>query len=217
MEERATGIILRTHPLTETSLIVRWLTADAGRIDTAARGARRAKSPMRGKLDLFYLAQFSFARNRRSELHTLREVSLLDTHRPLRNGLGALRQASYASALIVRTTEPGTPLPELFALMKGFLSRLALAGPAPSLLLAFEINMLMALGQQPPLTDSGLSKSARHLFESCENLDWTNHHWEQPPMDDWRELAQFLFRWLSYHVGGVPRERASALDMATEA
>jgi DNA repair protein RecO (recombination protein O) len=211
MEERATGIILRTHPLTETSLIVRWLTADAGRIDTAARGARGAKSPMRGKLDLFYLAQFSFARSRRSELHTLREVSLLETHRPLRTGLEALRQASYASALILRTTEPGIPLPELFELFKGFLAQLARTGPAPLLVLAFEINLLAALGQQPLLADSGLSPSARHLFASCEHINWANPDWRPSSMADLQELGQFLLRWLTFHVGGVPRERALAL------
>ena len=67
MDERATGIILRTRLLTDTSLIVHWLTPDLGRLATVAKGARRPKSPFRGKLDLFYEADFSFARSRRSE------------------------------------------------------------------------------------------------------------------------------------------------------
>ena len=57
--ERTTGLVLRTRPLTDTSLIVEWLTRDFGRIATAARGARRAKSAFRGQLDLFYLADLS--------------------------------------------------------------------------------------------------------------------------------------------------------------
>ena len=36
MIQSATGLILRTLPLTETSLIVRWLTPDFGRIATVA-------------------------------------------------------------------------------------------------------------------------------------------------------------------------------------
>src|SRR5918996_3333774 len=100
MDERATGIILRTRPLTETSLIVQWLTPDAGRIATVAKGARRPKSPFRGKLDLFYEADFSFARSRKSELHTLREVVLRETHSELREDLGWIQQASYAAAFI---------------------------------------------------------------------------------------------------------------------
>src|ERR1700752_833910 len=99
VDERTTGLIVRTRPLTETSLIVHWLTPDLGRIATVAKGARRSKSPFRGKLDLFYLAEFSFSRSRRSELHTLREVGLLDTNGALRKDLGCLRQACYAAAL----------------------------------------------------------------------------------------------------------------------
>ena len=104
MDERATGLILRTRPLTETSLIVNWLTPEFGRLSTVAKGARRPKSPFRGKLDLFYLADFSFARSRRSDLHTLREVSLRELHPGLREDFGRLQQASYATALIEQTS-----------------------------------------------------------------------------------------------------------------
>ena len=69
MIETATGIILRTRPLTETSLIVHWLTPDFGRLATVAKGARRPKSPFAGQLDLFYAADFSFSRSRSSDLH----------------------------------------------------------------------------------------------------------------------------------------------------
>src|SRR6516164_9889293 len=113
MIENATGLVLRTRPLTETSLIVQWLTPNFGRLATVAKGARRPKSPFRGKLDLFYLADFSFNRSRRSELHALREVSLRETHPGLRRELGCLQQASYGVALIEQTTETETPLPAI--------------------------------------------------------------------------------------------------------
>ena len=72
MIETATGLILRTRPLTETSLIIHWLTPTFGRLATVAKGARRPKSPFLGRLDLFYEADFSFSRSRRSDLHILR-------------------------------------------------------------------------------------------------------------------------------------------------
>src|SRR5216683_912002 len=105
MDERTTGLILRTRPLTETSLIIHWLTPDFGRLATVAKGARRPKSPFAGKLDLFYLADFSFQRSRRSELHNLREVSLRELHAALRQDLGRLQQACYATALVEQSTE----------------------------------------------------------------------------------------------------------------
>src|SRR5271157_2429312 len=104
MIETATGLVLRTRPLTETSLIVHWLTPTHGRLATAAKGAHRPKSPFRGKLDLFYLADFSFSRSRRSDLHTLSEVSLRDPHARLRQDLAGLHQAAYAIQLVEQTT-----------------------------------------------------------------------------------------------------------------
>ena len=86
--ERATGLVLRIRPLTDTSLIVQWLTRDTGRLATVARGARRPKSPFRGQMDLFYLADLSYAHSSRSELHQLREVRLLESHAALRDGPG---------------------------------------------------------------------------------------------------------------------------------
>src|ERR1700689_4933510 len=100
MTESATGLILRTRPLTETSLIVQWLTPNLGRIATVAKGARRAKSPFAGKLDLFYLADISFSRSRHSDLHTLREATLRETHGTIRQDIFKLRHAAYATAFI---------------------------------------------------------------------------------------------------------------------
>src|SRR5882672_9109881 len=138
MIETASGLVLRTRLLTETSLIVHWLTPDLGRIATVAKGARRPKSPFAGKLDLFYEADFSFSRSRRSELHTLREAVLRETHVALRNDLAYLQQASYCVALIAPTTETETPLPEIHGLFAGFLKSLPHQPPRPRTIFAFE-------------------------------------------------------------------------------
>src|SRR5215204_7020927 len=149
MEERTSGIILRIRPLTETSLIVQWLTPDLGRIATVAKGARRPKSPFRGKLDLFYEGDFSFARSRKSDLHVLREVVLTETHAALRTNLGWIQQASYFSALVDQTTETETPLPHIYDLVKNAL-RLILSGPPTALsVFVFEIRRLVELGLGP--------------------------------------------------------------------
>src|SRR5260221_12433724 len=146
MDERACGIVLRLYPLTETSLIVRWLTAEFGRISTVSRGARRPKSPFRGKLDLFYLADFSFSRSRRSELHALREISLRETHPALRHELGYLQQAAYCAALIEQVTEIETPLPVMFDLLTRLLKGLPAQPPQPQTIFAFELRLLGELG-----------------------------------------------------------------------
>src|SRR6478736_8978265 len=172
MIESATGIILRTRLLTETSLIVNWLTAEHGRISTVAKGARKPKSPFAGQLDLFYEADFSYTRSRKSELHTLREVSLKQTHAPLRQEMGWLQQASYAAALSEQTTERETPLPGVFALLHGLLAHLPAQPPQPRTIYAFELKLLDELGLRPDLDDAKLSAATRQLVDALTERDW---------------------------------------------
>src|SRR3954468_826019 len=173
MEERSTGIILRTRPLTETSLIIHWLTPDIGRLSTVAQGARRPKSPFRGKLDLFYEADFTFARSRRSELHTLREISLRNTHTPLRQDLAYVRQASYAAALLEQTTETETPLPGMMQLMNCFLTALPQRPPEPQMLFAFELKLARELGLEPDLEQVRLTPGGREILKAFLASDWS--------------------------------------------
>ena len=171
MDQRTTGIILRTRPFTETSLIVNWLTFDRGRLATLAKGARRPKSPFRGKLDLFYLADFSFA-SHRSNLHGLREVRLRETHSGLRNNLAYLQQASYCVALIEQTTETETPLAGIATLLAGLVSHLPQRPPQASTVFAFEMKLLKELGLLPDIQSSRLSPGAKQILSKFTALDW---------------------------------------------
>lgn len=211
--ERGTGIILRTYPLSETSLIVRWLTPEFGRIDTAAKGARRPKSPLRGKLDLFYEAEFSFARSRRSELHSLREVSLRETHPALREDLGRLHQASYGAALVEQVTEKETPLPEIFALLHGFLAHLTSCAPKPRGVFAFELKLLREQGLEPDLTAGRLTRGASDLVRDMIRSDWQQLNTLQASAATAAEVRRFLHGFLIYHLGKFPAGRASAVQL----
>jgi DNA repair protein RecO (recombination protein O) len=211
MIETATGVVLRTRPLTETSLIVCWLTSDLGRLSTVAKGAHRPKSPFRGKLDLFYVAQFSFSRSRRSELHTLREVNLLATHAPLRQELGYLRQAAYCAALIEQTTETETPLPGPFALMRNLLDHLPARPPEPQTIFAFELKLLEDLGLRPDLEQSRLSAGARLVVQALTSKDWPALTQLRLSAAQVTELDHFLRAHLLHHLGRIPTGRESAL------
>lgn len=170
MDERATGIIVRTRPLTETSLIVNWLTLEAGRVSTVAKGARKPKSPFAGKLDLYYEAEFTFARSARTTLHNLREVSLKRTRADLRNDVERLMAAAKATRRLEKSTEEDTPIPELFELFRDFLNELATGPFEPSLEIAFEIKLLNALGLDPQI--SGLNPGEARVLDQLRSLDW---------------------------------------------
>jgi len=207
MVERTQGLILRTRPLTETSLIVQWLTPDAGRIATVAKGARRSKSPFRGKLDLFYLAYFSFARSRRSDLHTLREVLLRETHTPLREQLAYLQQACYCAALIEQSTETETPLPAVFKLMTDLLDYLPKQLPQPQTIFTFELKLLNELGLTPNLEKSKLTPGAKRIVSELSTTNWPEVSRLKPSETQVAELRQFLQGFLIFHLGKIPKGR----------
>ena len=212
MDERTTGIILRTRPLTETSLIVHWLTADLGRVATVAKGARRPKSPFRGKLDVFYHADLSFVRSRRSELHTLREVGLRDTHPALRQDLNRLRQVAYGAALIEQTTETETPLPGMYELFHQLVAHLSQQPVAIRTVLAFEMKLLDELGLAPELSATKLNPASREVLQQLAAGDWPTLG--SLPLSDAqaRDIQHFLHGFLMFHLGRVPRGRPGALE-----
>jgi DNA repair protein RecO (recombination protein O) len=190
MEERAHGIILRTRLLTETSLIVQWLTAEAGRISTVAKGARRNKSPFAGKLDLYYEADFSFQRARKSSLHSLRELSLKATRASLRTELAALEMAARAGRWIEKMTEEETPLPEVFELFRAFLDEVANGPLNQNLGIVFEVRLLEMLGLAPEL--SRLKAGSARALEQLARMDWEAVRRVKLSVGQFEELASLL-------------------------
>ena len=214
MIESATGLILRTRPLTETSLIVHWLTPDFGRIATVGKGARRARSPFAGKLDLFYSADFSFSRSRNSDLHNLREVKLRETHGSIRRDITKLRQAAYATAVIEQVTETETPLPTVYGLMCGFLDCLCAQTTASQLVFALELKLLRELGLAPDLAESSLTAGTKKIAGMLAQHDWMTGLRLKLTGAQAAELRQFLHGFLIFHLGRLPRGRTAALAAA---
>jgi DNA repair protein RecO (recombination protein O) len=212
MVETATGVVLRTRPLTETSLIVHWLTPNLGRLATVAKGARRPKSPFLGKLDILYLADFSFSRSRRSELHVLREITLRDTHAFLRQDLGYLQQAAYCIRLIEQTTETETPLLGLHELLIGLVQALPDQACQPRTVLAFELKLLNELGLHPDWTQTGLRPETQTFARELEQCEW--RHLSQLPVKRGAEndLTHYLRSFLLLHLGRIPKGREHAIE-----
>jgi DNA repair protein RecO (recombination protein O) len=211
MIETATGLVLRTRPLTETSLIVHWLTPDFGRIATVAKGARRPKSPFAGKLDLFYGADFSFMRSRSSELHNLREVKLNQTHGAIRADIVKLQQAAYAVNFIEQVSESETPLPVVYELMREFLGQLCREKSSPQLVFAFELKLLRELGMEPRLAESSLSAGTKKIAGILAEENWLAGLRLKLTEAQMIELRQFLHGFLIFHLERLPKGRAAAL------
>ena len=112
------AILLRKRKFSDTSLIVSWCTESLGCIQTVAKGARRAKTPFAGKLDLFFETEISVAPSRKSTLHTLTEVVVKNPFAGIRKNYLRTQAAAYFVELIEICTERDHHEPELFDLLR---------------------------------------------------------------------------------------------------
>jgi|ERR1043165_352003 DNA repair protein RecO (recombination protein O) len=144
--ESTEAILLRKRKFRDTSLIISWCTESFGCVQTVARGARRPKSPFAGKVDLFFEAEISIVRSRRSDLHTLTEVVLKNPFPGIRSNYLRTQTAAYFVELIEICTERDHREPELFALLRRAFGYLDQNNPTPRALTHFEMELARITG-----------------------------------------------------------------------
>ncbi len=140
------AILLRKRKFSDTSLIVSWCTESLGCIQTIAKGARRAKSPFSGKLDLFFETEIQIVPSRRSGLHTLSEVVLRNPFAGIRTSYLRMQTAAYFVELIELCTERDHNEPELFALLRRAFGYLHSGEPTARAVAHFETELARITG-----------------------------------------------------------------------
>jgi DNA repair protein RecO (recombination protein O) len=140
------AILLRKRKFSDTSLIVSWCTESLGCIQTVAKGARRAKSPFAGRLDLFFEAEIQIAPSRKSNLHTLTEVALRKAFSGIRTDYLRMQTAAYFVELIEICTERDHRDPELFALLRRAFGYLDANNPNARAVTHFETELARIAG-----------------------------------------------------------------------
>jgi DNA repair protein RecO (recombination protein O) len=144
--ESTEAILIRKRKLSDTSLIVSWCTESFGCVQTVAKGARRTKSPFAGKLDLFFEAEISVVRSRKSDLHTLAEVVLKNPFPGIRSNYLRTQSAAYFVELIEICTERDHREPELFELLRRAFGYLDANNPTTRAVAHFETELARIAG-----------------------------------------------------------------------
>jgi DNA repair protein RecO (recombination protein O) len=144
--ESTEAILIRKRKLSDTSLIVSWCTESFGCVQTVAKGARRPKSPFAGKLDLFFEAEISVVRSRKSDLHTLAEVVLKNPFPGIRSNYLRTQSAAYFVELIEICTERDHREPELFELLRRAFGYLDANNPTTRAVAHFETELARIAG-----------------------------------------------------------------------
>ena len=170
--EKSGAILTRLTRLTETSLIVHWFTEDAGLIKTAAKGARRPKSPFAGKLDLFFSSDIQWSTARRGDLHSLRDSCPTNCRPKIRTNYHSTLLAAYFCKLLETAVEPEHPDPDLHDLLRRALDHVDGAGPSKRALRHFEHELarLLGLGDVPKQAAMALRETLGGLPPQREQL-----------------------------------------------
>lgn len=140
------AIVIRLTRLTETSLIVHWFTEDHGLLKTVAKGARRSNGKFSGQIDLFFGGEITFARARRGELHSLREIAIRQWREGLRRDYSSTLLAAYCCQLLESAVEPEHAEPALHDLLRRALDHLDSHPPSLRALIHYETELARLLG-----------------------------------------------------------------------
>lgn len=145
------AILLRSHPYSETSRVLRFYTREMGLLGTMARGIRKGASRGRGGTATFGegVAVLTFRANR--DLQTLHEFTPTQAHLGLARDFRRLAGASVAAELVLRHAQQ-EPHAELFDALSAGLQRLEDANPGgvvgEVLALCWSIVQLLGFGPE---------------------------------------------------------------------
>jgi DNA repair protein RecO (recombination protein O) len=141
------AVVLRARPLGEADRVYTLLTRARGKVDAVAKGVRRPRSSMSGRLEP--LAEVRVALHKGRSLDVITEVR---TVRSYWTGLArpdALATASLFAETVDLFCEPDLALPEIYALLTGAIAAVAASAAPAALVPRFQLRLLHALGLAP--------------------------------------------------------------------
>jgi DNA repair protein RecO (recombination protein O) len=161
---KAEAIVLRSIRFGEADRVLHLYTADRGRLGAVAKGVRRVKSRMGGRLEPLSRVRLVLHQGR-GELCTISQADTVHAHPALRERRASLERASQACEAVLRlfdSTEANPPAYNLLCHELGLLdSQPDSATRAQAL--AFRAKLLLAAGFAPELASCASCGEADHL------------------------------------------------------
>ncbi|WP_290744026.1 DNA repair protein RecO [Fibrobacter sp. UBA4309] len=109
------AIVLHRYAYSDSSWIAKALTEECGIVSFIVKGGKRKESPFKGALDPLALSEVIFRQNPNAELQFIREATLLDWRKNMREDLLSLAKAQVMAEIILRYAPAGVPLESEFA------------------------------------------------------------------------------------------------------
>lgn len=119
---QATGIILKGMPLGEADRLLTILSPERGLIRAVAPGARKHKSRLRGRSELFVVNELLIAKGR--SLDKITQAETLESYPGLSRDLGKLTASHYLAEVVLCLALSEQPQTELYELFNEHLRRI---------------------------------------------------------------------------------------------
>ncbi|MBV8375017.1 MAG: DNA repair protein RecO [Candidatus Eremiobacteraeota bacterium] len=139
---------MRARPLGEADRILTLFTSERGKLDAVAKGVRRSRSHLAGRLEFGNECLFGMHRGRSLDVIVSADIMRAPWQRLVQPERFAV--ASVAAELIDAFCEPDLALPDVYGLLQGMLDAIAMAEDPKLLLPRFSLRLLDALGLAPP-------------------------------------------------------------------
>ncbi len=142
-------MVLRRRQLGEADRILTLFTLERGKVDAVAKGVRRPRSHLGGRVELFNECDFLMHRGRSLDVIVSAEIFRAPWSRLVKPERYAV--AAVVAELIDAFCEPDLALPEVYELLGGVIDAIAAATTPRTLLPRFSLRLLEMLGLAPPL------------------------------------------------------------------
>jgi DNA repair protein RecO (recombination protein O) len=158
------AVVLRSIRYGEADRVLHLYTVDRGRVGAVAKGVRRVRSRLGGRLEPLSRVQLVMHEGR-GELCTISQADTVHAHPGLREHRASLERASQACEAVLRlldSSEPNVPAYNLLC------NELALLDADPhratrAHALAFRLKLLLAAGFGPELASCAACGETEHL------------------------------------------------------
>lgn len=175
---KATGIILKGMPLGESDRLVTVLTPEYGLVRAVVPGARKYKSRLRGRSELFVVNELLIVRGR--SLDKITQAETIESYPGLSQDLGKLSAGQYLAELTLALALSEQPQTELYELLTEHLRRLERLPKSIDRTFSPELLAHLSQGVFHLLALAGIAPQIYHccLTQNLLKADFQDPQWE---------------------------------------
>ena len=206
--ETTNVLILRKMPYKESSLILGTLSAEFGKIELIAKGARKLSKKQFPAFDLFREVQVTFPNTGKDGLHTATNAEIIRSNDSLANVPQNYETALKIGDFILKNSVPDLPSPLIYEAMKNILHNWALEGKKQEYpwsniqcSVIIKTSYLYENGLLPELDDPE-NETAYHHQQIIERIiECGNEGTPLPNLNDawWKQLNKWLNHLIKNH------------------